>query len=524
MGTIADGNCGYHAFAIVALEVADPAFQGTAIVRKLAKARKQGPLAMVRFLRGEACAWSRTHERAKLWEGMTMRQLGLFMSSTQTTWEGVLQEIGSMDTWADAAAIHVLACIFKLDVLIWQATTDPAIVGFSLWQDAEAVNQARDPPLVAIAMQNDRHFWATRSITEVLVHVDRGDWVDVAASSQPPEPCRRKRKASETGPSEPTDDGLGDSSSEEDEASGRILRTLRFTRPAVLADAQVHAELDLCIALRAWDPWEIPSADITQVVQQVVATGPGAGDPHRVLVRSCVENDLAFEIQCGDELPERMRYHGVAKNRLRHQVRGQQEGRISRRQQIEDHVEVHDALNIAQLETRLGLPCSRRGTAHSCLDAFRANVGIVRNWRVLWHSMRSSTRTELITRFHINRHASGKYGAGKGPTTVYRFCGQPVCETAFRMLAGIGGSRIQNARERAAAGLVTRTEQNEIAPIMRYPVSWMDVRGWLEACPTPAPPLPPPLTPLSLPPPSDWARPGIPDEADFKSRAAASDH
>ena len=51
--------------------------------------------------------------------------------------------------WGDASVIHALACVFHVDVAIWQAHSDPMLVGLTLNVD-HYHNQASE--LVPIAL------------------------------------------------------------------------------------------------------------------------------------------------------------------------------------------------------------------------------------------------------------------------------------------------------------------------------------------------------------------------------------
>lgn len=55
--------------------------------------------------------------------------------------------------WVDASVIHALACVFRVDIAIWQDPSEPTMVGYSM------LSQGTSFGLVTIALKNDLHFW-----------------------------------------------------------------------------------------------------------------------------------------------------------------------------------------------------------------------------------------------------------------------------------------------------------------------------------------------------------------------------
>lgn len=434
LGTLTDGNCGYHAFGLGVLGVACEQFKGKAVMRKLRQVNTSGPLALVAFLRGEAGAWLRAHARDRMWDDISIRQMAIFMSSDQETWEGYLGEIGTMSKWADATALHALGCHFGVDVLVWQAGMDPAILGVSAGDDG--AQNAQDPPLISAAMENDRHFWAVHPLREDIVPVaggDAGDWTGPHTDSRGPAAGSRKRKASGDALAFP---GVAAAYEDEDEeADEGIPCEIAFAPQVVLSGEAVDRELRFCQVLRGWDPWALPTGDVIDAIQGLAGAGLGATDASRALVRAAVLEDIAYEEAAGEAMQERLKYHATARLRLARQVQTPQG--VTRRENMTAHIATRRGIDVSKLAEKMVVPCWRNGTPHKCYGPFRGNVGAVRNWRVLWHSLCPSMRTELLTMLH-----AGQPGQGKS----YSFMGYKVCQHAFTVLAGVGGSSLVRAR------------------------------------------------------------------------------
>ena len=149
------------------------------------------------------------------------------------------------------------------------------------------------------------------------------------------------------------------------------------------------------------------------------------------------------------------------------------------------YVKTAQAISNVDVETQLQSKCSRGKNAHRCFDPFRDSPNIVRNWRVLWHSLPAGLRREsLMVMFKnmIHRHGSG---ADEIAHFTYPFLGYQVCRTAFRCLTGIGSSSLSSARTAAIAGHESRLSASEIGmcKLIRNTNKdklYLDARCWLE--------------------------------------------
>lgn len=95
-------------------------------------------------------------------------------------------------------------------------------------------------------------------------------------------------------------------------------------------------------------------------------------------------------------------------------------------------------LSVTAIEQAVHQQCSRGRLPHACLDNFRSNPGIVRNWRLLWKSLPRYRRDELL----MQLLRSGKL----------TFMGVEVCCVAFQILTHISAGKLQKVREHIKAG------------------------------------------------------------------------
>ena len=95
-----------------------------------------------------------TFKDQQIWEGMDLNTLALAMSSRSEDFGSDCRRMQVPGAWIDATALHVLACSFKVDVLVWQSDQEPAILGHS------GLPGAKEPlGRFCIAMVNDLHYW-----------------------------------------------------------------------------------------------------------------------------------------------------------------------------------------------------------------------------------------------------------------------------------------------------------------------------------------------------------------------------
>ena len=249
------------------------------------KLQAQGSLlAKLESLRSSAVQWITNEKDAELWEGVLIRD---FIEATMSTDLGslahYLQYMGEPNTWIDAVMMHALACLFKVDVVIFQIGSDTSFVGTSL---AEA--SASTPPLVPVAMANDRHWWGLSYTSPHEESIFAGDRTD------PLYHHLRKDHSDESGDQGDADDHVAD---------------FCFATTPPNPPQNVEIELNVCLALRSWDAFAEPNADVLASLEALSKTV--TPDPAMACaVRSRALEDIAFEDEHYASIPEGLRYRG----------------------------------------------------------------------------------------------------------------------------------------------------------------------------------------------------------------------
>jgi hypothetical protein len=166
-------------------------------------------------------------------------------------------------------------CTVCAKVAVFQAGMDPALLGCSILEQ----EPAKFVPLLAVAMENDRHFWGTAPIElQVPPQPDNGDWIPVPGDGGDAA-CKRKRPQ------------CADESDEESVSFAELPRT-RIKTPD---DATVEAELALCSVLLRWSPWAAPAPDLVEAMQALSAVRGNAPQGQRCLLRQHAVQDLVYE-------------------------------------------------------------------------------------------------------------------------------------------------------------------------------------------------------------------------------------
>ena len=86
--------------------------------------------------------------------------------------------MGKDGAWIDTAFLHGLGCAYGADIMIFQASMEPAVVGMSLLDDGDDQGGGGDPIAIPVALVNDYHFWGVMEApdaAEVVSPVDKGE-------------------------------------------------------------------------------------------------------------------------------------------------------------------------------------------------------------------------------------------------------------------------------------------------------------------------------------------------------------
>ena len=468
--TLTDGNCALHAFGISYLNAAKryKIIANSAACKKFQKPQNsRDPKSMTAYLRDVATTWLFAHGSDIVWEGLTVKDMARSMGNWSGTFQEYIVHMRVDGRWADALMVHALACSFGVDVAVFQNGMDQTLLGVSLLPALNALKNTSsasdsEPQLICMVLVNDLHWWGLRSKVAVKIEVpENGDWM---------------RHSFEQNSAEPeAEDG--------DECPAIDMS------PSALDSAEVEAELSLCKALGSWNPWATPDQEVTDALVALASVAkPGAPkQPDRCALRAHVMKDLAHEIVAENNLPASMRWNGLARYRLRSGsgvcAKSYSGGR--RRAAVE-LIESH-VLAVEDIEEKLAFPCWRGRVSHECFTPFRAQPGLVRNWRILWRSMPASTRREAL--LEMFRRSLVAHRAKGEPDSQWKMeftlLGIRVCENAFQTLSGISSYALNLARTEALKGSMSSLSRGELGmgaliKNTNHDKLYLDSRLWIE--------------------------------------------
>ena len=461
--TLTDGNCGVHAFCLSLIDFADrnPAIRSTLAWKQFSKVRLNTSNA-IKHLREVGVKWMTDHVIVPVWDGMLFRDLACAMSHLREPYDLHLRRMACDKQWVDASVIHALACVFRVDIAIWQDPSEPTMVGYSM------LSQGTSFGLVTIALKNDLHFWGvvvadTSNIKKSDRLIEIEDWVAL--------PRAITERSNVTDADDDADNEMS------------VAASLDIA-PARLNTEEVDSELQLCKCLATWVPWSAPTDDVNMSLAAIRSPTTA----RRCMVREQVVADMIWEAAHADVLPTRMRYHAASRYRL-------QTGRVSPSRHVAKNtymvateaLQTHALIDASLIPKQLDKPCSKHGRPHSCMDVFKADPHIVRVWRVMWRCVPAALRREkLIDMMTPSFQQHNDSCAGGNWTMVdYSFLGQPVCREAFRLLTGIGQSSLTRAKESVMQMRRTSSARSELSHWLdivatNKPKLYLDARQWLE--------------------------------------------
>ena len=378
--------------------------------------------------------WMRKCGDMVVWDGMTFKTLALSMAQEPDVTYGL--HCATMETdkeWVDASLMHALGCVFRVDVALWQEVGDLTVVGHSLARPAEGAVSTEALDMIAIAVVNDLHYWG-------VIPVPAEDCGDLSVDHGGD--IRLPREVGIRKGSKNIDDNAG--SGDEGALTVDLPPTSVTFLPNTMSDADVAKELNFCQVLMLWSPWEAP----TENLEKAMAAVAGKSDSAHCMLRAQVIEDLALEAAAGDALTDVAKYHRGARYRLKLNRPLMYDG--ASRRALLDSQELFLRKDVFD---KLGNNCSRGREPHKCLEPFLADPGVVRNWRVLWHSLPASHRREALLAMAAGEYARHQAGAGARTFKMnYKVLGVDVCRDAFLLITGIGSSSLTEARSGAMKG------------------------------------------------------------------------
>ncbi len=470
--TVADGNCGVHAFVIGLVQQTQMhrTTHRLPAVTELCRSRESARLGAARQA---GVSWLRKNVATELWEGMSVR--GLCRVVSGKSFEAYIASMQKGGTWADTTLIHAMGCSFGVDVCIFQPDQEPTLLGTSLH------NGGPDGPLlVPVALANDLHFWGVleEKVEDELEFIDKGDPWPLQA------PAKRKRE-----PGSCSDD-------EGEDPKAFMDHPWQGENDQALSPEQVEKELALCHALGRWDPWESPTDELLHAMQvasrspesrQGCTPQPSATVWDRVgaaLARSKAIEALAYEEAHFDVMPEALKYQRSAKLRLLSASKSP--ARLSSRGQwTRTYLEARcSMLASREIEKMLDQACPKN-PEHQCMAKFTPEH--VLNWRSLWWSLPKVIRKEHLLRTycaHFETHQ--KQGRNKQTWKMcFSFLGIRVCREAFMKLTGLGTSSLQDARQGTLDGKTSWVSRAELGLALSIrntskAKAYLAARQWLE--------------------------------------------
>ena len=387
-------------------------------------------------------------------------------------------------TWIDASGLHALGCIYSVDVAVLQADMEPALLGPSI------KGQSFGTAMVAVAMVNDMHFWALlprvleadMDVTTHLAADDESVWAQHLVPCSPAPAAKRPRVGSSI--------HLVDEHNDGDDAHSSKFTMLE---PNLVADELVDVEMQICCELRGWNPFAAPSAALVAALQHKVrmcraseSTVPAIGECRRrqkaveqLLLESAAEHAAAANMSPGFIYRRAAKWHLQKKTSIL-QVHDKRATTA-----LED-IKVFKDIHMGAISSALEKGCGRWEKPHKCLNQFKANPDLMRNWRVLWYSLPPAMRREsLLVMCKEAQKAHEKSDMRSAWRLHYKVLGIDVCEDAFCVITGIGRSSLTQARKAAVAGHQSSLSRSELPLHLAIlpgskPLVYLDARKWIE--------------------------------------------
>ena len=442
--TVADGNCGLDAFGHGLASVAsrNRRLYQTEAYKKFSKAKTAGHGSMMLHLRQACIDQMMKMKDTKLWDGVDFKSLAVMMSSEKEDFSSYIERMGTDRCWVDASALHALGCHFRIDVLIWQENVDPSIVGHSF-------SNCNEEPLamISVVMVNDFHFWGVVDTTLEDARPLRG----LDPPAHPPQ-------------------WNYDSDDDRDKLQRRIGEA-----PKKRSVSCVEAELAVCQQIAAWEPWNEPSADLVLALRRYSGLAPDNETVgHQCLLRQSVIDQLAYERNYADSLPERLKYNAGSRWKL---GTGIVAPRTAKRELMTSG-DGHDTLSLEKIKDRIAVPCATK--KHTCLARFVEAPESVRVWRILWNSLPASTRREHL----MVMYKKGLFDSNNDKLS-FQIMGYHVCKPAWLKITGIGNWSLTEALKRVNAGHMSSCSRREVGIARNIEANpkdakYLDARAWLE--------------------------------------------
>ena len=441
------GNCGIDAFArSLMAQISDKIVAGPSDTARNRRNLKKS-VNKVDLLRRVGVSWLETNASEMIWPSMTVAKLCCTVSGL--SFHEYLAKMRQDREWVDTAFLHALGRAYGVNVVIFQAHMDEALVGEDLQDSAEH----EDCIAVPVALVNDYHFWGVLPCADEVA-------VDVVDKGEPAalRSCMgdgRRGKGLCPNPRLNPEEKCGLEDGEPPEVA------LPHATPPICA-AVIEAELQLCTALATWEPWNIPSAALLNAMDLTHKARAGAQYTPSIATtasrRAEAIMEIAYEKAHFDDMPPSLRYQRLARIRIHGCPRWQ------RHHHAQDILEMCNGIQSVEALTQSlhEGTCERHNKSHGpgnphCQGMSGLTATMVYNWRVLWWSLPKVQRKEHVLQMFVVdlRAHRARGGVDERWRMQYTFLGQKVCRDAFLILSGLGCSTLQAARDAALAGKVS---------------------------------------------------------------------
>ena len=255
-------------------------------------------------------------------------------------------------------------------------------------------------------------------------------------------------------------------------------------QPLDLDEPAADAEFKLIEALREWNPFGEAQPEILTALSDVAACRSAANttQEHMCLVRQQSWSALTAECGGNSRMPPEDEYRGALRWRVRkrHLASTNHKGAAAITNQM---LQVHSAIKLETVTAQLDGPCCNQ----HCLKEFVDKPNVIRNWRILWHSMPRSVKHETFTAFIRAQYEEYRRKPINEFCVKYSFLGVGCCKQGFLRATGFGSSFLTACRADAIKGrgsyhlMIDQSFDGEGGPRRsQRRAAYLDARAWVK--------------------------------------------
>lgn len=236
--------------------------------------------------------------------------------------------------------------------------------------------------------------------------------------------------------------------------------------------------LELCKAIRTWDPFSIPDAHITDYIRRVETgkSSAGANASFEMLRwRDCLKLVQWEELETSAGVDREHEYRVALKFYTQGSLANGRHKQYSKQRKIAAKLCLQNVL------AAIKQPCEKHGKVHHCLDPFRAAPSAVLRWRKLWYTLPKKDREHRLFNLFksaLSNHTAQCHGDPTAFLMKFKFFGEKVCRDAFIALTGIHADTLQKARRAATTGALP-LDLGYGPWLGKKSMKYMNARAWL---------------------------------------------